>query len=155
MVIFTELIVQILWAVLVPFFADHAKRYLNGNSTIVGVIFSMYSLSLFLTSLFIGMVSARFGRAFVYASGLILLGGGTIGFGFSNDLTSIMIMRVAQGIGGGCTRVAGMALLLQVSSKIEKDVGLYQAASGLGYIVSPFLHFYGCKRDCQLFFSRI
>lgn len=138
MVIVTELIVQILSAAMVPFFPDHAKRYLNADSTIVGVIFSLYPLSLFLTSLVIGMASARFGRAFVYTSGLILLGGGTVGFGFCNDLTSIMIMRVVQGIGGGCINVAGMALLLQVSINIERDVGLDQAAIGLGYIVSHF-----------------
>jgi hypothetical protein len=46
--------------------------------------------------------------------GLVLLGGGTVGFGFCNTLATIMAMRVVQGIGGGCINVAGMALLLQV-----------------------------------------
>ena len=33
-----------------------------------------------------------------------------------------------------------MALLLQVSDNIERDVGLDQVAIGLGYIVSAALH---------------
>lgn len=136
MVIVTELIVQVLSAAMVPFFPDYAEKHLNANSTIVGVIFALYPLSLFMTSLLVGMVSARFGRVLVYMTGLVLLGGGTVGFGFCTTLTSIMIMRVVQGIGGGCINVAGMALLLQVSTNIERDVGLDQAAIGLGYIVS-------------------
>jgi len=136
MVIVTELIVQVLSAAMVPFFPDYAEKHLGANSTIVGLIFSLYPLSLFLTSLVIGVVSARFGRVFVYTMGLVLLGGGTVGFGFCRDLTSIMLMRVVQGVGGGCINVAGMALLLQVSTNIERDVGLDQAAIGLGYIVS-------------------
>ncbi len=136
MVIVTELIVQILSAAMVPFFPDFAEKHLGANSTVVGVIFSLYPLSLFLTSLVVGMVSARFGRVFVFTVGLVLLGGGTVGFGFCRDLTSIMLVRVVQGVGGGCINVAGMALLLQVSTNIERDVGLDQAAIGLGYIVS-------------------
>lgn len=122
-------------AAMVPFFPDYAEKFLNADSTVVGVIFSLYPLSLFLTSLVAGMASARFGRVSVYTTGqgrgrkencglcpaglfvlynssiislayptvmatihtgLFLLGGGTVGFGFCADLKSILIMRVVQ-----------------------------------------------------------
>jgi MFS family permease len=131
-------------AAMVPFFPDYAEKHLRANSTVIGVIFALYPLSLFLTSLVAGMASARFGRVLVYIvgalcvkmeadstqidltpttpaihpPGLVLLGGGTVGFGFCDSLASIMAMRVVQGIGGGCINVAGMALLLQVRNSL-------------------------------------
>ena len=134
---------------MVPFFPDWAEKNLRANSTVVGVIFALYPLSLFLTSLVAGMASARFGRVLVYVigalctcggpkakdsvgpltttrsivytqcAGLVLLGGGTVGFGFCDTLASIMVMRVVQGVGGGCINVAGMALLLQVNPHLH------------------------------------
>jgi hypothetical protein len=59
MVIITELIVQVLSAAMVPFFPEYAQKNLGADSTIVGVIFSLYPLSLFLTSLVVGVISAR------------------------------------------------------------------------------------------------
>ena len=54
---------------MVPFFPDYAEKNLRADSTIVGVIFALYPLSLFLTSLVAGVASARFGRVLVYTIG--------------------------------------------------------------------------------------
>ncbi len=59
---------------MVPFFPDYAAKHLRANSTIIGVIFALYPLSLFLTSLVAGMASARFGRVLVYIVGALLRG---------------------------------------------------------------------------------
>lgn len=54
---------------MVPFFPEYAEKHLHADGTIVGVIFALYPLSLFLTSLVAGMASARFGRVLVYVIG--------------------------------------------------------------------------------------
>lgn len=61
-------------AAMVPFFPEWAERNLHADSTIVGVIFALYPLSLFLTSLVAGMASARFGRVLVYVIGACIIG---------------------------------------------------------------------------------
>lgn len=69
--------------------------------------------------------------------GLLLLGSSTVAFGWSDSIAELLAWRVLQGIAGGCIQVAGMALLLQVSDNIERDVGLDQVAIGLGFIIGP------------------
>lgn len=43
----------------------------------------------------------------IYIPGLALLGCSTVAFGYRKGLAACVCLRIVQGIGGGCTLVAG------------------------------------------------
>lgn len=56
MVLLTQCCVNVLTASMVPFLPDFAAETFGASSTVVGVIFAAYPLSLFLASLCMGLV---------------------------------------------------------------------------------------------------
>lgn len=73
----------------------------------------------------------RFGRAWCLVAGLILLSVGSLIFAFADTMHSFMLGRLLQGAGFQGTLVAGVALLMESSDDLERDMGYQELVVGV------------------------
>ncbi len=94
-----------------------------------------YMLSNVITMPIIAMLSARFGRKRFYLFSIFLFTASSILCGMAQDITSMVIYRIAQGIGGGALIIISQAIMRETFPPEEQGtaMGLY----GLGVILGP------------------
>jgi DHA2 family multidrug resistance protein len=94
-----------------------------------------YILSNVIIMPIVGMLSARYGRKKFYLFSIIIFTISSMLCGIAWDLTSMVVFRVAQGIGGGVLIPVSQAILRETFPPEEqgKAMGLY----GFGVVLGP------------------
>ncbi|KAK3737259.1 hypothetical protein QZH41_019870 [Actinostola sp. cb2023] len=105
------------FSVLSPFFPNEAKGK-GASGTIVGLIFGVYSLVSFIVSPIFGVMLPKVGSRFAISSGLLLMGGAELLFGFVDLMPSgavyivfCFILRIVSAVGGAMSDVAIFAIV--------------------------------------------
>lgn len=132
-------------SMLIPEFPQ-IKEALNINQFRVGLLITCFSISAGITIPFLGYLSDRIGRIKIIVPALILYGiGGTVSglaaLFLDKPYYIILIGRVIQGIGAAGTAPIVMALIGDIfqSQQRSEELGIIEAANGIGKVVSPIL----------------
>lgn len=133
-------------SLLVPFYPGVAENKGISFKTI-GLIISTYSITQVAFSFVVGKKLAQWGRRRFLYTGIFLTAVSIFGFGtvdWIEDPTTFvicsLIWRLISGLGGACMHVTTYAIVsLKYPENIEQNIGLLEAASGLGFFVGPLL----------------
>src|SRR5437588_8955617 len=77
-----------------------------------GVMTASYPLGTLLASVPAGVLAARAGPKFTVTTGLTLLAGSTLAFGFLHNELALDIARFIEGVGGACSWSGGLAWIV-------------------------------------------
>ena len=113
----------------------------------VGLLITVFSLAAGLVIPVGGYLSDRYGRKLVIVPSLIVFGLGGLLCGVAplwfphSTYTVLMVGRVIQGVGAGGTYQVAMALAGDIfkSRQRSKVLGMLEASTGLGKVVSPIM----------------
>jgi len=109
----------------------------------VGLVFSMYSISVVLVSPIVGKVVSRTGFANLIAIGLVLMGISIIPVGFLPDIESEnasialgIFLRALQGTASAAINATCFSLAAnKYANQVTFMVGLLEAMSGIGLVI--------------------
>jgi MFS family permease len=104
-------------------------RELRLSKLSAGVMTAGYPLGTLIGSLPGGVLAARAGPRFTVCSGLALLAGSTLAFGFVSNVALLDLARFAEGIGGACSWAGGLAWIVD-EAPAERRGTLIGAALG-------------------------
>ncbi|WP_214020486.1 MFS transporter [Methanoculleus sp.] len=135
LVIFMDMMI---YGLLIPVFPQYAPR-LGVDESVIGVVFGIYAVMLFLFSIPMGLLSDRVGRRPLIVVGMLLLALATALFGFSTTVAHLIVARTVQGISAAATWSAGLALLADTCdpSRLGEKMGIALSAVGLGTVLGP------------------
>lgn len=137
---------QVSFSVLAPFFPREANE--KGVSNLqVGFIFGAYALVNVIFSPIFGKFLPKLGAKFTFVSGIWLVAGCNILFGFCDELTSTTqfiifcyVIRCTAAIGTAAGVTASMAIVANTfPDHVAQAVSLIETCSGLGYMVGPVI----------------
>ncbi len=94
-----------------------------------------YILSNVIIMPLVGMMSARFGRKRFYILSVFLFAASSLLCALSWDLTSLVVFRIIQGIGGGAIIPLGQAILRESFPPDEQ--GMAMGIYGFGVVLGP------------------
>jgi len=94
-----------------------------------------YILSTVIVMPIVGMLSARFGRKRFYLYSVIVFTSASMLCGMAWDLTSMVIFRVLQGLGGGALIPVSQAILRETFPPEEQ--GMAMGIYGFGVVLGP------------------
>ena len=77
-----------------------------------GVMTASYPLGTLLASIPAGVLAARAGPQFTVTTGLTLLAGSTLAFGFLHNELALDVARFIEGVGGACSWSGGLAWIV-------------------------------------------
>lgn len=103
-------------------------------------IIDAYALTLSALILSAGVFSDRYGRRFIWISGIILFTIGSVLCAISNNTTLLIIGRAIQGIGGAAVIPCAMSIILMTFSDVRvrnKMVGIWSATTAIALILGP------------------
>jgi len=133
-------------SVIAPFFANEAASK-HASQTMVGLIFAVYPLFVFLLSPIVGKWMPRLGVKFCLIAGCFLEGGTEILFGFVEDLPSgpvfvvfCFVIRIVMAIGSALSATASLSILtVTFKDHIGTVFGVTELFTGLGFMAGPAL----------------
>jgi DHA2 family methylenomycin A resistance protein-like MFS transporter len=119
---------------------DMAAAFGVGPAAIRWVIVC-YVLTYALTAFAGGVVADRVGAPPVFALGLALSAAVFVGYGAAGSYAAVLLLRVAQGVGGGLVYGTAPALvtLALPSSRRGRGLGLMSAGLGAGLVAGPLV----------------
>jgi MFS family permease len=119
---------------------DMATAFGVGPSAIRWVIIC-YVLTYALTAFAGGITADRFGAPVVFAVGLGLSAVVFCGYALAGSYAAVLLLRVAQGVGGGLVYGSAPALvtLALPASRRGRGLGLMSAGLGAGLVLGPLL----------------
>jgi MFS family permease len=126
------------YAAIVPLL-PHYVEDLHLSQTAAGVLTASYAAGTLLASLPGGVCAARFGVKPTVLTGLSLLAGSSLVFGFGQSAAVLDAARFAQGVGGAFSWAGGFAWLMGVTP-IERRgevAGSVIAAAVFGVVAGP------------------
>lgn len=130
-----------------PFYPNEAISK-GVDPSLLGLVFSCYSLAMFIFSPFFKMMLDKMGSKSVLIMGLLTQGISMIIFGlfyYINDATwylvGSMFCRFLQGYGNGCLNSGTSNLMMNAfpAKKLGKLNGLLQTSVGLGMMFGPIM----------------
>ena len=109
----------------------------------VGLIFSMYSIAVVISSPFIGANLSKYGFSNVLAVGLVAMGASIVPFGYikeleSNSLSLLLglLLRALQGVASASLNTTCFSIAAnKYADKTEFIVGLLEGVSGIGAVL--------------------
>lgn len=113
----------------------------NSDAVTMSWIITIFMVMMGVTMPITGYLGDRFGKKQLYIAGLILFLIGSILGSLSWDITSLIIFRSIQGIGGGMMMPTSMALIFQVFPRNERGLatGIYGIAAMIAPTIGPTL----------------
>jgi EmrB/QacA subfamily drug resistance transporter len=107
----------------------------------LGLVITIYVLSLIVSMPLAGWLTERFGTRACYVSALAVFAGASIGCGLADSLWMLVLARALQGFGGAMMGTVGQVAILRAfpRSRILK-INIYMSlASQLGPLVGPLV----------------
>lgn len=121
---------------------------LNASKIQVGVVVGTYTIASVLVRPFSGFALDRFGRRTIFLSALVLYSLLFTGYLVAITLTSIILLRFAQGLTWGITTVAGSTIATDSipASKRGEGIGYFALSTTLGMSVGPIIGLFICHK---------
>jgi MFS family permease len=121
---------------------------LNASKIQVGVIVGTYTIASVLVRPFSGFALDRFGRRTIFLSALVIYTLLFAGYLVAITLTSIILLRFAQGLTWGITTVAGSTIATDgiPASKRGEGIGYFALSTTLGMSVGPIIGLFICHK---------
>jgi MFS family permease len=107
------------------------SRELGLSKLSAGVLTASYPAGTLVGSLPGGLLAARAGPRFTVCSGLALLAGSTLAFGFLDSAVPLDLARFVEGLGGACTWAGGLAWIVNEAPP-ERRGAMFGSALGAG-----------------------
>ncbi|GAA1457797.1 MFS transporter [Williamsia maris] len=104
-------------------------------------VIDAYALALAALLLTSGTIADIVGRKKVFAIGIVVFTVGSLACGLAPNITTLVVSRVAQGVGGAIMFATSLALLAQAFAPRERGVafGVFGAVTGVSVAVGPVL----------------
>jgi MFS family permease len=121
---------------------------LNASKMQVGVVVGTYTIASVLIRPFSGFALDRFGRRTIFLSALVIYSLLFAGYLVAVTLTSIILLRFAQGLTWGITTVAGSTIATDSipASKRGEGIGFFALSTTLGMSVGPIIGLFICHK---------
>ena len=140
------------FGVIIPFFPIYADTILHtydfgfvfiGIALQIGILTSAFMVARFFLAPSFGTLSDSAGRKPIMLVGMSIYGFLMVGFGLSYDFTSLLILRLLQGVASAAVWPVGEALIADTSpkEKVGTYLGYYIMSMQGGTAVGPFLAF--------------
>ncbi len=125
--------------VLLPFYIQSISEYSAGKTLLwTGLILSASNIGAAIFSPVWGKLSSRVNPKILYARGIMSHAVILLVMGFTQNLTSLLILRFLQGIMGGISTIGLIILKKSVpENKISPEVGKFQSSITLGQLFGP------------------
>jgi MFS family permease len=119
---------------------------LNASKIQVGVIVGAYTIASVLVRPFSGFALDRFGRRTIFLLALVLYTLLFAGYLFALTISSIIVLRFAQGLTWGITTVSGSTIATDniPASKRGEGIGYFALSTTLGMSVGPVIGLFIC-----------
>lgn len=132
------------FAILSPFFPSEAQE-MGASGTMIGLIFGIYPLVVFLVAPLIGVFLPQVGPRFTLTAGLFLCAGSQILFGFVSMLPKgvvfvvfCFLLRVVMAFGGAAADTSSFAIVAgEFGTNIGVVTGAMETFTGLGFMLGP------------------
>jgi MFS family permease len=121
---------------------------LNASKMQVGVVVGTYTIASVLVRPFSGFALDRFGRRTIFLSALVIYSMLFAGYLVAITLTSIILLRFAQGLTWGITTVAGSTIATDSipASRRGEGIGYFALSTTLGMSVGPIIGLFICHK---------
>jgi len=121
---------------------------LHATKSQVGVVVGTYTIASVLVRPFSGFTIDRFGRRTIFLLALIIYSLLFAGYLVAISLTSIIILRFAQGLTWGFTTVSGSTIAVDIipTSKRGEGIGYFALSTTLGMSVGPVIGLFICHQ---------
>ncbi len=113
----------------------YMRGYLGASIEEIAWVATGYILSSVIVMPIVAMLSARFGRKRVYGASILLFTVSSMLCGMSWSLSSLVVFRIIQGIGGGALIPVSQAILRE--SFPPEEQGLAMGVYGFGVVLGP------------------
>lgn len=117
------------------------QKDLNSNLSDLQWVVDAYALSLAALLLTSGAIADIVGRRLVFATGIVVFTVGSLACGLAPNILTLIIARLAQGVGGAIMFATALALLAQAFAPRERGIafGVFGAVTGVSVAVGPVL----------------
>jgi MFS family permease len=121
---------------------------LHASKMQVGVVVGAYTIASVLVRPFSGFTLDRFGRRTIFLSALIVYSFLFAGYLFALTLTSILLLRFAQGLTWGFVTVSGSTIAVDITpvSKRGEGIGYFALSTTMGMSVGPVIGLFICHQ---------
>ena len=129
---------------ILPVFSLYAEGLEGVTPALIGITLGIYGLAMALLQIPFGMLSDRFGRKPIIATGLVLFAIGSVVAGMADSIWGVIIGRAIQG--SGAIAAAMMALLADLTREEERTKAMAMMGGSIGMsftlalILGPFLN---------------
>ncbi len=141
LVLWIQFAVLFAWAFIEPRFMFYAYDGLGWNSSMLGLVMSVYGVALTLGELGLGRLSDRWGRKTVILLGLVLFSAQFLGMALTRNTLVIASTFILAGLGNALYDPALSASLLDITPATQRArwMGIKVTAGSLGSILGPAL----------------
>ncbi len=121
---------------------------LHASKMQVGVVVGAYTIASVLVRPFSGFALDKFGRRTIFLSALIIYSLLFAGYLVAITITSIILLRFAQGLTWGFTTVSGSTIAIDniPASRRGEGIGYFALSTTLGMSVGPIVGLYICHQ---------
>lgn len=128
---------------ILPVFALFASDLEGANPTLIGIGLGIYGLSQALLQIPFGMLSDRFGRKPIIATGLLIFILGSVIAGLAENIYIVILGRALQGAGAVASAIMALAADLTRNEHRTKAMAIIGMSVGLAFslafVVGPIL----------------
>ena len=119
---------------------------LHASKMQVGIVVGVYTIASVIVRPFSGFALDKFGRRTIFLSGLIIYSLLFAGYLVAITMTSIILLRFAQGLAWGFTTVSGSTIAVDniPVSKRGEGIGYFALSTTLGMSVGPVIGLFVC-----------
>ncbi|MFD1706859.1 MFS transporter [Siminovitchia sediminis] len=139
---------MLLYSIIIPLTSYYETTF-HASPTLIGILFSSYSVTLLLTTTYFGQLTDRIGRKKPIIIGLIGMTVSTILFAHPLNFEMLIIARALQGIASAATWTAALALIADLFNEKERAIAMgfaitsMSAGTLLGAPIGGFLVEFG------------
>lgn len=126
---------QFMMNTLIPKFAD----FLGANAAVVGIVTGMFAITALSTRPIVGSAIGYFRKNRLLAMAIGFIAFAFVCYGFSNNITMIMIGRLIHGLGMGFTAPICLALASDAlpETKMASGIGIFTLGQAVSTAVGP------------------
>ena len=119
----------------------HYARELGASKPAIGVLAAAYAAGLIPGGLLGGWLAARVGVRRTTLTGLFAFAVWVAAFGFANDIVTLDVLRVLQGVASGCIWGGALTWVIAASPRSERGhvIGSAIGAATFGTLLGPLL----------------
>jgi len=130
----------LLYGLVIPFLPAQVLA-LGASQSVVGILFASYAAGLLLATPLAGRLTDRFGGQPMVELGLLLLLASTLVYASASTLPLLFLARTLQGVAAAIPWTAGLAIIAEHYSGIERYRRFTQvfSATSIGTLVGPSL----------------